>query len=244
MFTTPEEYLQSLDSPGQAWLGEFLTYMSDRHRQLAPIMFRQRPMYKIGKSYVLFSVAKEHFTVHTLNFDLIEALRTALPGADYGKGCVKVRFEHAGAKPALRDLIDRVVQINSQPDAPEVDRAPELPRKEALAKALPGVRAQWLPLYGRFLERARAELPEFTEYFPAVNVLWKHTSTFAQISATAGAMRVEFYSDALHPERLPVKTAALSKKRVSHTVEFTDDSGIHAVLPWIAESYELTRKKE
>ena len=45
MLTTPQEYVESLEGPGRAWLVEFLSYMQNRHSDIPPVMFRQRPMF-------------------------------------------------------------------------------------------------------------------------------------------------------------------------------------------------------
>ncbi len=243
MLTTPEQYLESIEGPGRSWLKVFYDYMDKRHPDVAPVMFRQRPMFKVGKSYVMFTAAARHFSVHTMNFELIDEMKQKLPKADYGKGCVKVRFTDDAAIPALEALVDRVIEQNRRPDAPPVDVTPELPYDEALSRAFAGVRAKWLPLYGALRDAARERLPVFHEYFPAVDVRWKHDTTFAQVSGTAGAMRVEFYQDRPRPELKAVRTQRLSKNRVSHTVELTDESGFEAVLNWLAESYQLTAKK-
>jgi uncharacterized protein YdhG (YjbR/CyaY superfamily) len=112
MLKTPQEYVDTLTGAGKEWLIEFLSYMDETHSSLKPIMYRQRPMYKIGKSYVFFTVAKEHLTVHTLDFDIIEKMKTILPKADFGKGCVKVKFSDANAKPQLKAMCDEVVKKN------------------------------------------------------------------------------------------------------------------------------------
>jgi hypothetical protein len=112
MLTTPQEYVDTMDSMGKEWLVEFLSYMDKTYSHIQPIMFRQRPMYKVGKSYVLFAVAKEHFTVHTLDFDIIEKMKTILPKSKFGKGCVKVKFTDKDAIPHLKTLCDEVVKSN------------------------------------------------------------------------------------------------------------------------------------
>lgn len=239
MLTTPEQYLGTLEGPGRAWLEAFLTHMSEKHADIAPIMFRQRPMYRVGESYVLFSVAQRHFTVHTLNFELIEALRERLPGAGFGKGSVNVKFTDEAARALLFALCDEVVRLNRLADAPPVDVVPEQPYAVKLQKAFSGGKAKWLPLYEALLHAARARLPEFIEYFPAVNVLWKRGSTFAQFSAVAGALRVEFFSDAEHPERNPIKLVRTSANRVAHIVECREPGDLASALHWIAESCEL-----
>lgn len=242
MLTTPLEYVETLSGPGCEWLAEFLQYMGSRHPDITPVMFRQRPMFKIGKSYVMFTVAKEHFTLHTLNFDLVEGLKAILPKAEFGKGSVKVKFSDTIAKPVLKGFCDEIIRLNLLPDAHAVSVAPALPYEEKLVNAFSVGKAKWLPLYEALRDRAKARLPEFTEYFPAANVLWKHNSAFAQISAVASLMRIEFFSDSIHPERNPVKTLQTSKNRFAHTVETVDDACFGQLLDWIEESYFLTKK--
>lgn len=115
MLQSPQDYVDSLDGPGKVWLTEFLDYMRVRHPEIPPVMFRQRPMFKVGKSYVMFTVAMAHFSLHTLNFELIEGLKASLPRAGYGKGCVKAKFTDEAAKPLLKAMIDEVVRLNTLP---------------------------------------------------------------------------------------------------------------------------------
>lgn len=244
MLNTPQDYVDSLEGAGKEWLKTFLDYMHAHHEDIPPIMFRQRPMYKVGESYILFSVAKMHFTVHTLNFALIEQTKAALPRAQYGKGSVKVKFTDMDARPVLMALCDEVIRVNRLPNPPPVDTVPEQPYDEKLAKAFTGVKAKWLPLYEALRDMARATLPPFEEYFPAVNVLWKHGSTFAQVSAVAAAMRVEFYADAQTDAYGAMKVARQSSRRFAYTVEVTGASQLTKVLTWIAASYALTRQNQ
>lgn len=243
MLNTPEEYIDSLNGDKRLWLCEFITHMKNAHPDINPIMFRQRPMYKVGNSYVLFAVAKEHFSIHTLNFDLLVKLKEKLKNADYGKGCIKVKFKDVEAQPILKNFCDEIIQQNSFPDAPKTEVVIEAPYEMKLANAFSGVKAKWLPLYESLRDAARVNLLEFVEYFPAVNVLWKHTSTFLSISAVSNALRIEFFSDSIHTERLPIKTLQTSKYRVAHTVELTDNSNFANLINWISESYSLTIKK-
>ncbi len=242
MLTTPQQYVDSLETPARAWVGEFLAYMAEKYPAFPPVMFRQRPMCKIGASYLLFTAAQQHFTLHTLNFSLIEALKADLPHADYGKGCVKVKFSDVAAKPRLFALCDEVVRVNLLDSPPPVDTPPEMRYDQHLDAVFSASKACWRPLYLQLLSAAQKSLPPFTEYFPAVGILWKHPTTFASIQLTKAAMRIEFYAERLYPERNPVKHMQLSARRCAHVVEITDASAFGDVLAWLSESYALTSK--
>ena len=113
VITTPQEYLDSLRGAGKEWFAEFWAYMNEMHPEYSITMFRQRPMYKkedsYSKGYLMFTVAKSHFTVHTLYFDIIEEMKNTLPGAEFGKGCVKVKFKDIYMKNSLKGMCDKVI---------------------------------------------------------------------------------------------------------------------------------------
>ncbi len=242
MLETPQEYAATLEGPGASWFQEFFDYMREKHAGIEPIMFRQRPMFRVGKSYVMFTVAKDHFSLHTLNFELIEELKSKLPRAGFGKGCANIKFADEAAKPVLKALVDEVVRLNTLENPPPVDVAPELPYEQRLANAFAGRKAKWIPLYQALLDSAKAHLPGFVEYFPAAGVLWKHPTTFAQLDSTTGALRVSLYLESPRAELGAIRIEQLSKRRALHTLELTGPEGIEALLNTLSESYALTSK--
>ena len=112
--TTVAEYLASLPEPARAWVTEFVDDTAAHYPSIPLVMFRQRPMFRFGatyrQGYVMFTAAKTHFTVHSVEFDLIEQLAARLPDARFGKGSVKVRFADEAAKPVLRDYVAAVME--------------------------------------------------------------------------------------------------------------------------------------
>ena len=76
-------------------------------------MFRQRPMFKFGRSYldgyIMFTAAKSHFATHAIDFDLVQVARQSITGAGGGKGNVSVMYGNEAAKPALRSFVDAVL---------------------------------------------------------------------------------------------------------------------------------------
>ncbi len=113
MIETPEQYFDAAPEAGRPWLREFWDYLAERHPHLTLSMFRQTPMAKFGSSYldgyVMFTAAAKHFTVHSLEFDLIQQTKDAIPGAFGGKGSVSVKYTNTDAKPALKAFVDEVI---------------------------------------------------------------------------------------------------------------------------------------
>ncbi|MEL7567413.1 MAG: DUF5655 domain-containing protein, partial [Dehalobacterium sp.] len=68
-----------------------------------------------------------------------------------------------------------------------------------------GVRAKWLPLYEQLCSMSLEKLGTFDEYETSSAVLWRHNSTFAEVSAKKDCMVVAFASDVLHDEWEPSK---------------------------------------
>ena len=118
MADTPEQYLSEAPEGGQPWLREFWDHVATRAPGLAPIMFRQVPMYRFGssylKGYVMFTAAKGHFSAHAIDFDLVAEARSSIPGAFGGKGSVSVKYANEAAKPALKVFVDAVLERHGQ----------------------------------------------------------------------------------------------------------------------------------
>lgn len=113
MFETPQQYIESLPVVAQEWMNAFIEYTATKYPQVPLVMFRQRPMFKFTdkytEGYVMFTAAKTHFTVHSMEFDLVEAMKAKLPKASFGKGSIKVKFSDVAAKPVLFEYVDAVM---------------------------------------------------------------------------------------------------------------------------------------
>lgn len=104
-----------------------------------------------------------------------------------------------------------------------------------------GVRAKWLPLYRKLHGMAVEKLGAFDEHEISSAVLWRHHSTFAEVSAKSGCMVVAFASDAVHDEWEPAKVLQTSKNRVAHYFEVTDDALFPVLIERIAQAFVLTQ---
>lgn len=69
----------------------------------------QMPTYKFNRQYIAFSIAKDHFSFHTLDFEMIEELKALLPKVKFGKGCAKVKYSENAAIPILLDMCIKIV---------------------------------------------------------------------------------------------------------------------------------------
>jgi len=119
MISTPDEYLDSLNEVARAWVQEFFDYLEENHKNFTISMFRQRPMYKnvednYLKGYLMFTGNKTHFVIHTLEFDIIEEMKALTPRAQFGKGCVKVKYKDVFLKPELKKMCDKVLKRYKQ----------------------------------------------------------------------------------------------------------------------------------
>lgn len=104
-----------------------------------------------------------------------------------------------------------------------------------------GVRAKWLPLYGELHSMALEKLGAFEEYENSSAVLWKHHTTFAEVSAKKDCLVVAFASDTLHEEWEPKKAVRTSKNRVAHYFEVTDSTLFPLLIERIEKAYSLTQ---
>ena len=116
---TPEEYLAAQPPEGQAWVREFHSYVAAHYPSVPLIMFRGVPMFRFGdsylKGYVMFTATQKEMSAHAIDFDLVDAAKTAVGGSQPAKGCVKVKYTDAGAKPVVYELVDAVMARHDIP---------------------------------------------------------------------------------------------------------------------------------
>ena len=107
-----------------------------------------------------------------------------------------------------------------------------------------GVRSKWLPLYNQLKSMTEEKLGEFQEQETGSAMLWKHNSTFAEVSAKKESMVIAFASDTVHDEWEPSKTVQISKNRVAHYFEVTDDTLFPTLVERISQAYLLTKTEK
>jgi uncharacterized protein YdhG (YjbR/CyaY superfamily) len=112
---TVADYVAACTDEQRALLAPLLEHMRTAHPDWQERLSYQMPMFKRGKEYVAFSVAKHHLTLHALDFELVAAAREVLPRAALGKGSVKVPYDDPDLIPGLTALADRVVERSANP---------------------------------------------------------------------------------------------------------------------------------
>lgn len=104
-----DDYVNSYDGVKKEWITIFIIFMRKSFPNVKETMWYQMPTYKFNGQYIAFSIAKNHFTLHTLDFELIEGLKNLLPKEKFGKGCVKVNYTDKAAIPVLFDVCRKIV---------------------------------------------------------------------------------------------------------------------------------------
>jgi uncharacterized protein YdhG (YjbR/CyaY superfamily) len=107
---TVDEYVNSFEGVKKEWLTIFVSFMRENFPEVQETISYQMPMYKFNRKYIAFSAAKEHFTFHSLDFEMIEALKELLPRAKFGKGSAKVKYEDRESIPILFEMSRRIVE--------------------------------------------------------------------------------------------------------------------------------------
>jgi uncharacterized protein YdhG (YjbR/CyaY superfamily) len=110
MSGTVDEYINAFEGEKREWLITMVTFMRDNFPELEETIFYQMPAFRLDRGYIAFSVAKDHFTYHTLDFRTIDELKSSLPSATFGRGSVKIRFSDREAIPVLFEASRRTVE--------------------------------------------------------------------------------------------------------------------------------------
>ena len=107
---TVDDYVNSFEGEKKEWLKTFVTFMRENFPEIQETISYQMPTYKFNRKYIAFSVAKDHFTYHSLDFEMINALKNLLPKAKFGKGCAKISYNDKAAIPILFDMSRKIVE--------------------------------------------------------------------------------------------------------------------------------------
>jgi len=78
-----DDYINGFEEEKKEWLTTMVTFMRQNFPDLKETIFYGMPAFWFNNQYIAFSVAKEHFTFHTLDFEMIEELKTLLPKAKF-----------------------------------------------------------------------------------------------------------------------------------------------------------------
>lgn len=110
-------YTNQFEGDKKEWIMTFVTFMRENFPDVNEVISFQMPTYKFNGIYIAFSVkAKEHFSFHSLDFEMIGELKKRLPKAKFGKGCAKINYNNKEAIPILFDMCRKIVdrsKINS-----------------------------------------------------------------------------------------------------------------------------------
>jgi len=104
-------YIDNFEGDKKEWVVTFVTFMRENYPNIKETISFQIPTYKFNGMYIAFSAkAKEHFTFHSIDFEMIEELKKLLPKAKFGKGCAKVKYEDKAAIPVLFDMCRKIIE--------------------------------------------------------------------------------------------------------------------------------------
>lgn len=102
-------YINRFEGIKKEWLTTFITFMRENFPEAQETISFQMPMFKFNGKYIAFSIAQEHFSFHSLDFEMIEEIKSLLPKAKFGKGCAKVKFDDQAALPILFEMCRKIV---------------------------------------------------------------------------------------------------------------------------------------
>jgi uncharacterized protein YdhG (YjbR/CyaY superfamily) len=104
-----------------------------------------------------------------------------------------------------------------------------------------GTKAKWLPLYKELKASAQEMLGAFEERENSSAVVWKHSSSFAEISAKRACLTVAFSDKQAHDDWEPSKIVQTSKNRFAHYFDITDNASFPFLIDGIKASFELSK---
>ncbi len=107
-------YLSQLEGSAREWNEIFINYMRQNYPDLEEVISFQMPTYKLGsgkeRNYISFGVAKNHFSLHSMDFEYIAQMKEKLSKPGKGKGCVNIPFDKPCEREILFKAIDDIIE--------------------------------------------------------------------------------------------------------------------------------------
>lgn len=95
--TSISEYLETLSDNGRTSVSLFICFMEEEYPQVHPKISFSMPMWlkgqKMNEGYVAISAAKNHFSIHFSDEDLVQKLDAELPRCKSGKRCINISYQ-------------------------------------------------------------------------------------------------------------------------------------------------------
>ena len=107
---TVDDYVNKFEGEQKEWLTTMVSFMREQYPEIPERISYQMPMWKFNGTYIAFSVAKDHFSYHSLDFPMIEELKTLLPRAKFGKGCAKIPYSERESIPILFEMSRKIME--------------------------------------------------------------------------------------------------------------------------------------
>lgn len=113
-----DEHINQFEGEAREWLTSFVKHMRENYPHLEEVISFQMPTYKLGtgkkRNYIAFGTGKNHFSVHTIDFNYITELKTKLKNPGKGKGCVNVKFIDQQEIPILIEGIQEIIKRSQE----------------------------------------------------------------------------------------------------------------------------------
>lgn len=109
-----DDYISTLSELEKDWMIYFINYMRENHLELEEVISFKMPTYKLGsgklRNYIAFSLAKNHFSMHSMDFEYIAMLKDQLANPGKGKGCVNVNYFRKDERQILIKGIEDIIE--------------------------------------------------------------------------------------------------------------------------------------
>lgn len=110
------EYIEHYEDEKKEWITAFVNFMRQNYPNWEETIAYQMPTYKFLGQYIAFNAAKTHFTLHTIDFVMLDKLKEELKDAKFGKRCVKVKYKDKDAIPVLFDACRKIADRSKMDD--------------------------------------------------------------------------------------------------------------------------------
>ncbi len=109
-----DEYINSLDGIAQEWLIEMKTFLEAKYPDKPLVSFYGMPTIKLkNRHFVAFAGNKNFFSMHTIDFEMIEELSSQLSHKEHSKATTRLLYSIPSDFVIMQDYVCKIIDKHS-----------------------------------------------------------------------------------------------------------------------------------
>lgn len=110
-----EEFISSLQGIQKEWMENVRDFLKDEFPHLSLVSFYSMPTIKLkGRHFVSFMANNKFFSMHTIDFEMIDKLSAMMKYPDHSKATTRIKYDQQGDFEAMKQIVKEIILRNQK----------------------------------------------------------------------------------------------------------------------------------